>query len=83
MFWNDIKKLNFANDNNSYWLGWVIYIFMINEHNISVKFGSDSFTATCDIDIKTCFSKGEIFMNWNVWNEWYNNNKKKDKQQVE
>jgi hypothetical protein len=56
---------------------------MIDEHNISVKFSSNSFNATYDFDTKTRSSKGEVFMNWNVRNEWYNSKKKKDKQQVE
>ncbi len=45
---------------------------MINEHIILVEFGSNSFNATCDFNIKTCSSKKEVFMNWNVQNEWYN-----------
>ncbi len=44
---------------------------MIDEHIILVEFGSNSFNATCDFNIKVCYSKGKIFMNWNVWDEWY------------
>jgi hypothetical protein len=36
---------------------------MINEHIILVEFGSNSFNATCDFNIKTCSSKKEVFMN--------------------
>jgi len=36
---------------------------MISEHIISVEFGSNSFNVTCDFNIKTCTSKGQIFMN--------------------
>jgi hypothetical protein len=56
---------------------------IINEHIISIEFGSNSFNATCDLNTKTCSSKGEVFMNWNVWNEWYNDKKTQGKQQVE
>ncbi len=45
---------------------------MINEHIISVEFGSNSFNATCDFNKKTHFSKREVFMNWNVQDERYN-----------
>jgi hypothetical protein len=45
---------------------------MIDEHIILAKFGSNSFNATCDLNTKACSSKGKIFMNWNVQNEWYN-----------
>ncbi len=63
---------NFVNDNDSYWLGQLIYLFMIDEHIILVEFGSNSFNATCDFNTKTRSLKEEIFMNWNVWDEWYN-----------
>ncbi len=63
-FFNVTKKLNYVNDNDSYWLGRLIYLSMIDEHIISVEFGSNSFNATCDFNIKACFSKGKIFMNW-------------------
>jgi hypothetical protein len=69
MFFNDIKR---TNDNYSYWLGRLIYLSMINEHIISFEFGSNSLNATCDFNTKTYSSKGKIFMNWNVQNEWYN-----------
>jgi hypothetical protein len=36
---------------------------MIDEHNMSVEFGSNSFNATYDFNTKTCFSKGKLFMN--------------------
>jgi hypothetical protein len=48
---------------------------MINEHIILVEFGSNSFNVTCDFNINVCSSKGKIFMNWNVWDEWYNGKK--------
>jgi len=64
--------VNFANDNNSYKLGWLLYLSMINEHIILVEFGSNSINTTCDFNIKTCFSYKKIFMNWNVQSEWYN-----------
>jgi hypothetical protein len=77
------KELNFINDNNSYWLGWLIYLFMINEHIISIEFGLKSFNATCDFNTKACSSKGKILMNWNVRDEWYNVKKAQGKQQIE
>jgi hypothetical protein len=36
---------------------------MINEHIISIEFGSNSFNATCDFNTKVNSSKGEVFMN--------------------
>jgi hypothetical protein len=45
---------------------------MINEHIMSIEFGFNSFNATYDFNIKTRSSKEEIFMNWNVQDEWYN-----------
>jgi hypothetical protein len=36
---------------------------MINQHIISVEFGSNSFNVTCDFNTKTRSSKREIFMN--------------------
>jgi hypothetical protein len=36
---------------------------MIDEHIISIEFGSNSFNVTYDFNTKTCFSKGGIFMN--------------------
>ncbi len=66
------KKLNSINDNDSYWLRQLIYYFMIDEHIISIEFGSNSFNATCDFNTKVCSSKWKVFMNWNVRNEWYN-----------
>jgi hypothetical protein len=39
---------------------------MIDEHIISIEFGSNSFYATCDFNIKTYSLKKEIFMNSNV-----------------
>jgi hypothetical protein len=36
---------------------------MINEHIISVKFGSNSFHITCDFNTKALSLKGEVFMN--------------------
>jgi hypothetical protein len=44
---------------------------MINKHIILNEFGSNSFNATYDFNIKTHSSKGEVFVNWNVWDEWY------------
>jgi hypothetical protein len=70
-----LKELNSTNDNDSYWLGRLIYLSMIDEHIISIKFGSNSFNATCDFNIKVYSSKWEVFMNWNVRNEWYIGNK--------
>jgi hypothetical protein len=57
MFWffkNIIKELNFTNDNDSYWWRWLIYLSMIDEQIISIKFSSNSFNGTCDFNIKTC-----------------------------
>jgi len=39
---------------------------MIDEHIISIEFGSNPFNATCDFNTKARSSKGQIFMNWNV-----------------
>ncbi len=47
-------------------------------HIILIEFDFNSFTATCDFNIEACSSKRKIFMDWNVWNEWYNG-----KEQVE
>jgi hypothetical protein len=79
MFWifkkNVIKKLNYTSDNDSYWLKQLILLFMINEHIISIEFSSNSFNATYDFNTKACFLKREVFMNWNVQDEWYNGKK--------
>jgi hypothetical protein len=40
---------------------------MLDEHIIWIEFKSNSFNGTCDFNTKTRSSKGEIFMNWNVW----------------
>jgi hypothetical protein len=48
---------------NSYRLGQLIYLSMIDEHIILIEFGSNSFNATCDFNIKICSSKKKIFMN--------------------
>ncbi len=45
---------------------------MIDEHIILVGSSFDSFNATCNFNTKSHFSKGEVLMNWNVRNEWYN-----------
>jgi hypothetical protein len=39
--------MNFDYDNDSYWLGWLIYLFMIDEHIILIEFGFNSFNVTC------------------------------------
>jgi len=62
MFWNLIfqmllKKLNSANNNDSYWLGQLIYLSMINQHIIWVEFGSNSINATYGFNIKAHYSK--------------------------
>jgi hypothetical protein len=44
---------------------------MIDEHIILVEYNYNSFNTTCGLNTKTCSSKKEILMNWNVWNEWY------------
>jgi len=36
---------------------------MIDEHIISIEFGSNSFNATCDFNTKTCFSLKKKIMN--------------------
>ncbi len=66
------KELNSTNDNDSKWLRQLIYFYMIDKHIISIEFGSNSFNATYDFNTKARSSKGKIFMNWNVQNEWYN-----------
>jgi hypothetical protein len=45
---------------------------MINKHIISIEINSNSFNATCDFNTKTCSLEGEVFMNLNVQDEWYN-----------
>jgi hypothetical protein len=45
---------------------------MIDEHIILVEFGSNSFNATCDFNTKARSLKGNIFVNWNVWDDLYN-----------
>ncbi len=45
---------------------------MIDEHIILVEFGFNSFNAICDFNTKVYSSKWEVFMNWNVQDEWYN-----------
>jgi hypothetical protein len=64
-------ELSYFNEKDSYWLGWLIYLFMIDEHIILVEYNYNSFNTTCGLNTKTCSSKKEILMNWNVWNEWY------------
>ncbi len=51
-----LEKKNSTNDNDSYWLGWLIYLSMIDEHIILIKFGFNSFNETCDFNTKTHFS---------------------------
>jgi hypothetical protein len=46
------KELNIVNDNDSYWLWWLIYLSMIDEHIISIEFGFNSFNATCGFNTK-------------------------------
>jgi len=81
MFWNVffyvIKK--YINEKDSYWLKWLLYLFMIDEHIISIKSCSNSFNATCDFNTKTHFSKREILMNCNVQDELYNGKQTQDK----
>jgi hypothetical protein len=56
---------------------------MIDKHIISIEFDSNAFNVTYDFNTNSCTSKGKVFMNWNVWNEWCNGKKIDDKQQVE
>jgi hypothetical protein len=56
---------------------------MIDEHIISTKFGFNSFNATCGFNTKAHFSKIKVFMNWNVWHEWYNGKKTQGEHQIE
>jgi hypothetical protein len=44
---------------------------MIDKHSILVEFGFNSFNATCDFNTKVRSSKGKVFVNWNVRDEWY------------
>jgi hypothetical protein len=48
---------------------------MIDEHIILVESRSNSFNVTCGFNTKTHSSKGEVLMNWNVRDEWYNGKK--------
>jgi hypothetical protein len=48
---------------------------MINEHIISIEFGSNSFNATCNFNTKAHSLERKMFMNWNVWYGWYNGKK--------
>jgi len=77
------KKLNFANVNDSYWLRWLIYLYMINEHIRLVEFGSNSFNATCDFHTKAVLQKEKY-----LWIEMFEMDdimvkKAQNKQQVE
>jgi hypothetical protein len=45
---------------------------MINEHIVLVEFGFNSFNVICDFNTKAHYLKTKIFMNQNVWDEWYN-----------
>jgi hypothetical protein len=65
------------------WLGWFMYLSMINEHIILVEHSFNWFDAICDFNTKTRFSKREILMNWNVQNQQYNNKEKKRLTKVE
>jgi len=56
-FFKLYKKPSFANDNDSYWLWWLIYLSMINEHIISIEFDFNSFNATCGFNTKVHSSK--------------------------
>jgi hypothetical protein len=56
---------------NSYWLGQLIFLSMIDKHIIWVELGCNSSNATCGFNTKTHCSKGEILMNWHVRDEWY------------
>jgi hypothetical protein len=58
-----LKKINYVTKNYSYWLKWLIYLSMIDEHIMSIEFGFNSFDATYDFNTKTRSSKGKIFMN--------------------
>ncbi len=59
-----LKELNYINDKDSYWLGQLIYLSMIDEHIISVELGSISFNVTCGFNTKAHSSKGEVLMDW-------------------
>jgi hypothetical protein len=77
-FFNVIKKLNSANDNNSYWLRQLIYIFMIDEHIILIEFGSNSFNVTCEYSKKKylwikMFEMNDIMVKKNEINNLLNN----------
>ncbi len=72
-----LKNLIYVSDKYSYWLRWLIYLFMIDEHIILVELSFNSFNATCGFNTKARSLKGEVLMNWNVQDEWYNG---KDKQ---
>ncbi len=63
ILWMLYKELSFANDNDSYWLWRLIYLFIINGHIVSVEFGFNSFNATCDFNTKAHLLKAKIFTN--------------------
>jgi hypothetical protein len=78
-----LKKQNFVNDNDSYWLGWLIYLFMIDEHNILVEFRSNSLMQLVILTQKFILQKEKY-----LWIEMFEMNdimikKARGKQQVE
>lgn len=53
------------------WLRWLMYLFMINDHIISIEFGSNWFYIACGSNTRVHYSKWEVLINLNVQDEWY------------
>jgi hypothetical protein len=62
----------FDNDNDWKWLRWLMYLFMINDHNISIEFGFNWFHVACGFNTKMPYSKWKVLINLNAQDEWYN-----------
>ncbi len=55
---------------------------MIDGHVISIESKCNSFNATCGFNTKVHYSKGNVLMNLNVWDERYKLKKTQGKYQV-
>jgi hypothetical protein len=64
------------------WLGWSMYLSMIDENYILIELGFNWFNATCDFNTIACSSKKEVLMNWNVQNQRCNSKEKKSLQKA-
>jgi hypothetical protein len=67
------------NDNDSKWLRLLMYLFMIDDHIISIGFGFNWFHIACGFNTKMHYSKRKVLINLNVQDEWYNGKNKQKK----